>query len=46
MEWIFVISGGDVRGTGGGAPGLCGVGLGALPLAPFVGASAWGLFIP
>lgn len=45
-DWIFVISGRDVRGTGGGAPGLGGAGLGALTSAPFVGASAWSLFIP
>lgn len=46
MEWSFVISGRDVRGTGGGTPDLGGAGLGALPLASLVGAWAWGLFIP
>lgn len=35
-----------MRGTGGGAPGIGGAGLGAPPLADFVGAWASGLFIP
>ena len=45
-DWIVVISGREVTGTGGGAPDLGGVGLGDLPSTPFVGAWAWGLFIP
>ena len=40
------MSGREVRGTGGGASVLGGVGLGALGSAPFVGSLAWGLFMP
>ena len=40
------ISGRDARGIGGGAPFLCGDGLGTLPLTPFVVAWSSALFIP
>lgn len=41
-----MISGREVSGTGGGAPDLGGVGLGALLSASSVGAWTWGLFMP
>ena len=46
VDWIFEISGREVRGTGGGASVFGGVGLDALLSAPLVSSWGWGLFIP
>ena len=45
-DWIFEVSGREVRGTGGGASVLGGAGLDALLSTPLVGSWASGLFIP